>query len=275
MTSQDNDISVEVLVACMNQECSCLYDKMHLQTNAVFANQHDKYSYEEMEINGSKVKIITTAQRGVGKNRNMALLYAESAICIFADEDVIYNEGYEKEIQKAFLQIPKADVIIFNCHSDSERKPRIKRTIRRIRPWNFMGYGTCRIAFRRTSILKKGIFFSLLFGGGTMYSAGEDSLFLKEALGKGLKIYTHPYCIGVVTQETSTWFSGYNEKLFFDKGAWLEAAFPKIKHLLMLYFAFRFRKLSALSISAMIGNMLNGAKAYQKNLSYDEWNMDE
>ena len=66
---------VEVLVACMNQKDDSLYQKMNLQTDAVLANQCDEYSYREfVQEDNSVVKLISTADRGVGKNRNKALL---------------------------------------------------------------------------------------------------------------------------------------------------------------------------------------------------------
>ncbi|MGI6114416.1 MAG: glycosyltransferase [Mahellales bacterium] len=267
--------SLEVLVVTMHQNDLSIYKKMNIQSDVFFANQADCYAYEELGFNGNTARMITTGQRGVGRNRNTALLYAKREICLLADDDVIYDEGYEDAILDAFNDLPQADIIIFNCHSDSDRKPRVRKKIKRVRKWNFMGYGTCRIAIRKSSILKKNIFFSLLFGGGALYSAGEDSLFLKEALDKGLRIYTHPYNIGIVSQETSTWFSGFNEKLFFDKGAWLQAAFPNIKYLLACYFAIRFRRLSSLKPMNMLRLMINGMKAYQNNLSYEEWNANE
>ena len=60
--------------------------------------------------------------------------------------------------------------------------------------------------------------FSLLFGGGAKYSAGEDSLFLKQFMDKGYKVYASPVTIGREREEDSTWFSGYHEKFFYDRG---------------------------------------------------------
>ncbi len=51
-----------------------------------------------------------------------------------------------------------------------------------------------------------------------MYSWGEDTLFLKELIEKGLKLYKSPIRIASVDMSDSTWFKGYNEKYFKDKG---------------------------------------------------------
>ena len=75
-------MKIEVLVATMNQKDSTIYEKMNLKTDAVFANQADRYEYQCFSKQKSKVKMITTSERGVGKNRNTALMYATGDICI-------------------------------------------------------------------------------------------------------------------------------------------------------------------------------------------------
>lgn len=195
---------VEILVATMYQKDLSKYKEMNIQTDAVFANQDDRSEYCEEKIDCNTVKMITTAQHGVGKNRNIALLYASYEICMFADDDLVYVDGYEQGVLVAFNELKDADIIIFNCESDSDRKPKINNIISRVRLWNFTSYGTIRIAIRRESIIKNNINFTLLFGGGSRYGSGEDSLFLRESLKKGLKIYTHPYKIANVKQQSST-----------------------------------------------------------------------
>ena len=61
-------------------------------------------------------------------------------------------------------------------------------------------------------------YYSVLYGGGARYSNGEDSLFLRDCLKAGLRIYSHTICIGEETERQSTWFSGYHEKFFRDRG---------------------------------------------------------
>ena len=76
--------------------------------------------------------------------------------------------------------------------------------------------------------------FNTLFGSGATYSCGEDTLFLKELIEKGLKLYKTPIRIASVDMSDSTWFKGYNEKYFRDKGALIEAAYPRSSYLLAI-----------------------------------------
>lgn len=111
-------------------------------------------------------------------NRNNALMRATGDICIFADDDMEYVDGYADIVRNAFKQIPTADVIVFNLIEPVSTRyviPKIKRVT-----WiKYLRYGTERIAFRVTAVRENGIFFNHCFGGGTAHSHGEDNLFLQ------------------------------------------------------------------------------------------------
>ena len=265
-------MKIETLAVMMNQSGLEKFNSMNIQSDAVFANQCESYGYIEKEINSYKVRMISTATIGVGLNRNMAMNLAEGDICILADDDMAYNDGYVEIVREAFEKTPSADIIIFNIETLGEGAARRQNTkIKRVRNFNFMNYGAARVAFRRDAVLRKNIWFSHLFGGGAMYSSGEDTLFLRESLKKGLKIYTYPKSIGTVDQKISTWFTGYNEKYFFDKGALMEALFPGLRYLLnCLYFPARFAKKTQMSFGEIKKQMMRGSSAFKKGTGYNK-----
>ena len=239
--------NVQVLVACMHQKDDSLYKEMNLQTDAILANQCDEYSYKAYtEPDGSRVELISTADRGVGKNRNKALMNASGKYLMCSDQDMIYVDGYEKIVEDAFAKCPKADLIVFNLeYLNRFTPPRQEGTkFKRVHLWNCMRYGTARVAMRKNAIDKACLSFSPLYGGGARFSSGEDSLFIRDALRKGLKMYYSPAVIAKVKQEESSWFKGYTEKYFVDKGILIANAFPVLKHLLVYYFAYGSRNLS-------------------------------
>jgi glycosyltransferase involved in cell wall biosynthesis len=259
---------MEVLVAAMGQTDFSKFNDMNLQTDVVFANQGNQVGYREQVIAGKKVKMISNVERGVGKNRNTALLYATADICLLSDEDVVYVDGYERKVLDAFRCVPDADILIFNIETERKTKRKTNHHVKRVGIHNFLNYGAVRIAFRREKVIQKNIWFSLLFGGGARYGAGEDSLFLREAIRKGLIIKTYPVKIADVKEEGSTWFTGYNQKYFFDKGAFLAASFPILKYLFALYFTFKFRKSSSLGLLDISRQMVKGIKAFDLGISY-------
>lgn len=74
-----------------------------------------------------------------------------------------------------------------------------------------------------------------------MYSNGEDSLFLRDCLRAGLKIYAVPVCIGEEILRESTWFHGFTEKFFMDRGVLYHYLYGKFAGLFSLRFLLKNR----------------------------------
>lgn len=237
---------LQVLVSTMHQSDDSLIEKMNIRSDAVIVNQTDSFSYKEIIEDENIIKIYSLNERGVGLSRNSAFMRSDADICLFADDDVTYVDDYEKKIIDEFQKHPKSDVIVFNVPStnkDPRQKDYIAKKWKKLTTINCFRHGTFRIAVRRNQILKKNIFFTLLFGGGAKYSAGEDSLFLAECIRKGLKVYESDVIIGNVSHEESTWFKGYTDKYFMDKGAFYACFSKRIPFLWCLQFAVRRKKL--------------------------------
>lgn len=210
---------VQVLASVMNQTMEHIAEQMQLQSDAVIINQCDRLGFEEMQYHGGTVRFYSFPDRGVGKSRNEAILRADGDICLFSDEDIVYEPGYAQAISSEFEKNNDADMILFNITVKKERQTYRITERKRVRWYNCGRYGAVSFAVKRDSLIASGVTFSQLFGGGAKYSNGEDSLFLKEFMDKGYKVYTAPVTIGQeVRKDESSWFAGYNEKFFFDRG---------------------------------------------------------
>lgn len=211
-------IRTETLIVTMNQKDHSLLDKMNIQTDAIVGNQCEYNKVEHFTHNGKNVMWLSFYEKGVGLNRNNILMRSTADFCIFADDDMIFKDGYEKTVTDLFEKYPKVDVLIFNL--DEKVPCRFKNTkFTKITKSNYGKYGAARIAVRRERIHLKGLCFNLLFGGGAKYSSGEDSIFLFDCLNKGLNLLAVPLSIAELTDDRdSSWFTGYNDKFFIDKG---------------------------------------------------------
>ena len=211
-------MKLQLLVAAMHTDACTLIENMKIDSDAIIVSQGDHYAFEELEHNGHKIKYFAMAERGVGLNRNTSLLRANGDICLFADEDIIYEEGYAKAVLDEFEKHPEADMLVFNVQAAPGRETYHIDSFGRVRWFNCGRYPTFSFAARTEKIHKKNITFSLLFGGGAKYCNGEDSLFIAECIKKGLKVYKVPVMIGKENGRESTWFKGYDKKFFFDRG---------------------------------------------------------
>ena len=104
--------------------------------------------------------------------------------------------------------------------------------------YNSLRYGSVHFVFRREALARKNIYLATNFGAGTDIGSGEDSIFILSAIRSGLRVRTNTDLIARVYNDDSTWFEGFDEKYFYDKGALARALFPKLYKLYIKYFLY-------------------------------------
>lgn len=263
---------LQVLISTMYQHDIRVCSKMNINSDAVIINQSDTVKYDRCQYKGFDIDFYTFNDRGLARSRNEALMRASAEIICIADDDVVYTNTYREDILNEFRKHPEADVIIFNVEKlNSDGRPCAKAITKyqKIGKAEYRNYGSVHIAFRREKLMYKNVSFNTMFGTGSVYSCGEDTLFLKELMDKGFRIYKSPIAIAQVEMGDSTWFTGYNEKYFHDKGALIGAAYPRLSHMLVLLQAFRNskRKLGSYRhFRKVYGWYADGLKDYQKRI---------
>lgn len=229
-------MKLEILVAAVGQDVHTLAERMHLESDAIIINQTDHFAYEEYMHEEHKIKCYSFAEKGVGLCRNNALLRASGDILLFSDEDIVYDKGFAQKVLTAFEQHPEADMLLFNMRVGEARATYHTEKFHQVHIWNAGRYPTYSFAIRREVLHASHITFSLLFGGGAKYSNGEDSLFLKDCISYGMKVYAVPIEIGAETERESTWFCGYHEKFFTDRGVLYHFLYGKLAVLMAARF---------------------------------------
>lgn len=265
-------MELQVLVATMDRTDDSLTEKMNLQRPAILANQCGHWRNREYEHEFGTVQLLCSDTKGVGINRNLALLTAQADILLFADDDITYYDPALQGVVEAFRELPQADVIFFGMDmtrgGEVTEKRRCKTGRRHL--FNSMRYGTYRIAIRREAVQRHRLRFSHLFGGGCLYGSGEDTLFIADCFRAGLKVYSHSYVLGQCAKDSSSWFTGYDEKFFYDKGAWCAATFPRSKHLVKWYFGYRLSKKAGIPLQQAMAQMDRGIRGWKDLIPYQE-----
>lgn len=262
----------EILCVTMNQKDFSKIVEMNIHSNVIFANQANHTEFKRFEFDGNEARMIITDTHGVGINRNLALMYAKGDVCLFADDDVTYVNNMENLVVNEFKAHPDADIIVFNLDTDSENRKQIRYdNTKKCPPWQNLPWGCFRIAFRLNSIRRANIWYTTLFGGGCKFPSGEDSMWLTEAKRKGLCFYVSNKVIGKVSFDTSSWFTGFDNKFYYAKGAFCQATHPNSASLRLLYFLWRLNNFPSLTNKEKWIWMNNGRKGYQRMLSYDEF----
>lgn len=264
-------MGLEILLSTMNRNDMSFLDNMNISSDITVVNQADHISIQETIINNNKLTIITNTERGLSNSRNGLLELATQNICIIADDDVEYINGYQEIILNAHKDYPDIDIIVFKMlqPENSNRKKKYPSKNKRIGFLRSMRITSPEITFKRERIIESGVNFNNLFGAGAYYGSGEENIFLKDCLKKGLKILFIPKTILQLKESESTWFSGYNEEYLYNRGAIFFELFNKVAFLAILQFAIRKRSLFGnISIFKIISLMYKGVKDYKNRKMY-------
>lgn len=244
-------------------------DILNVRTDAVVVNQCDRDERIEISADedekGRNVLFLSSSDRGLSKSRNMAIRESAGAeICIFCDNDVVYEDNAKELITGAFARNPEADIIVFFIRRPERQAP-IRETEGELKYSGAMRIFSPEIAFRRESLVKHGLYMNEMFGAGARYGMGEENIFLFEAIGKGMKVLYCPVEIAHLLDTESTWFHGYTDKFFTDRGANYYAMTKRWYWLLILQFAVRKRSLYKDDNRMLhaISVMFAGAKEYR------------
>lgn len=252
-------MKLEVLIATINRKSPDFLNKMGLKTDALAVNQCGINGEETLEFNNSKIRIISSDEVGLSRSRNLAIEKSQGEVCIIADDDVVYDVDYSSVIEKAYEKYPNADIICFKING-TKAFPSRGGKIGYLKSMKML---SCGITFKRESVNSKNIRFNELFGAGSVYTSGEENIWLWNCLDAGLRIYYVPEIIGKVTDERqSTWFKGYDKEFFFSKGAMFGQMSRRFSFWLMLQFAIRKYSLykGNLKFSEVFKSMLDGEK---------------
>ena len=209
-------MKLDILMSCMHQTDDSLVTASRITGSAVVINQCDREERREYTTENGTVRFRSTTQRGLTKSRNMAIAESGADVCLLCDDDEIFVPGYEEKILGAYERLPQADILIFRMvdqpcpFGDAPRRLKFPQT---------MHVASWQISFRREKLLSSGVRFDELLGAGTGNGAEEELKFLLDCQRAGLAIWYAPVEIASVAQTESTWFEGFNEKFFYDRGA--------------------------------------------------------
>lgn len=194
-TTNYNLNQLEILVSTMYRTDLDFVYKMFKNNNiALFnilvVNQTD--SNRLLESSLSNIKVVNSFEKGLSKSRNIAIKEATGAICLIADDDVVYLSNFHIPILAAYNNLPKADVITFKTltfkgksYSDYPKKVvKLNRFIKKVL--------SIELSFKRKTLINNTLSFNENFGIGSVFEDSENYIFLNECRSKFLNMYVVP-----------------------------------------------------------------------------------
>ena len=266
----------EVLISAMHQKDFSIAYKTKINSDLLIINQCDEEKYDEIQVGEHTWRMISTRERGSHFSRQMALDNARGEICLFCDDDEEFVDGYSSIVLQAYKDLPKASAIVFNVNRINYKMKKTYYKIKKIRKApKYRAYATSMLSIKLKDIKDKNIRMSEIFGSGSVWGGGEDSLFEADIHKSGLKLYEHPATIATIDYGNgSNWFTGYDKKYFYNLGAFSEYKYKKnfiIKYLRMIYTCYKLRREKDLSPFEKIKWMRLGMKGIKNNVTYKEY----
>lgn len=212
-------MTLQVLISCMHQTDHSIVAKSNIQSDVIVVNQCDKNQIEEYSFKNkigeeSRVKFISTTERGLSRSRNMAIKNATADICLICDDDEVLDDDYATKILKAFKE-NSADVLAFQIADIGKHYPANKSKVGYI---GALKLASVQLAFRRRGVIENNIKFDETIGSGVSKSGGEENIFLYDCLKRSLIIFYVPIKIGRLLKGESQWFHGFTPECFYDHG---------------------------------------------------------
>ena len=230
------------------------------------------FSNPVLVINQSKKKIdfaqkffriIDTDQTGLSNSRNLAINNSKGAICLLADDDVIYTSDFIQIIINTFNENKNADLITFQAINDLGKSfkdyPRIKKHNKR----SISTINSFLIAFRRESIQMNNIKFDSRFGLGSTFETGDEYIFLRNALDKNLNII---HCPKVILSHKSL-SSGQDvgkDKIIFARAAIFYKYYGFISYIKLFHHILLLLKINAINFGEFFSKYKVGLKGIRK-----------
>tara|TARA_B100000524_G_scaffold210039_1_gene109841 strand:- start:313 stop:1140 length:828 start_codon:yes stop_codon:yes gene_type:complete len=149
---------------------------------------------EDLISGYDNVRVINFPEKGLAKSRNLAIQNAIGSVCLFADDDIVYEKDFKEKIMSSHMTRPGSDIITFKMRdfngNDFRDYPKHKLHDKK----SLATANSVVISFKKKAI-QNHVFFDTLFGLGSEFSTGDEYVFLRDALDKKKIITFEPIVI--------------------------------------------------------------------------------
>lgn len=265
----DKDHPLQVLVPTMHNDTEkdiwSLLDFLHIESDALVANQGDVDGRYVFEYKGKKIDVINTKTRGVSVNRNILLNNLTASIGLYTDDDCELMPNYEKTVIDFFVR-NRIEAAYFNGLILGKRKISRKRTCFVVSFNDVSHAGGPGIAISKEAIAKHHLSFNEKMGTPNKVYNGEDSYFMFKLVQKHVKLYRSGKVVFNITEgdEASSYFKGYDEQYFTSRGAVNKLVHPHTYKIFKIYYSYRLKGKTGQNPGRIRSLMSQGEKYVQK-----------
>lgn len=265
----DKEHPLQVLIPTMHKDTEekirALLDFLHVESDALIANQGDIESRYVIEYKGKTITVINTKTKGVSINRNFLLNNLSASIGLYTDDDCELMPGYEKTVIDFFVR-NRIEAAYFNGLIQGKRKISPKKTCYVVSFYDVSHAGGPGIAVSKDAIAKHQLIFNEKLGTPNKVYNGEDSFFMFELVKKRVKLFRSGKVVFNITtgNEVSSYFKGYDQQYFTSRGAVNKLVHPYTFKLFKFYYSYRLKSKTGQKPSLIRMWMSQGEKYVRK-----------
>ena len=260
---------IEILIATMNQTNFDFLETMFLfsdfnKFNILIVNQTTENKV--LHSNNERIKVLNVFEKGLSKSRNLALENATKKLVIFTDDDVVFQQKFDKKIIKAFNSNSEHDGFRFqylNGQGNLAKKyPRIFQS--KLTNFEILNTSSVELVFERESLKDTNLQFDENFGLGAKFFMGEEAIFVSDGIKKGLKIGFIPEKL-LSHSQPSTGHKTLISEVYYVQSAVFYRIFGKMQLfwiVLKLFFDLKQSKISFSEVGHLFKQAQKGKEAY-------------
>lgn len=220
------------------------------------------------ELSGrNDVDVYQLNSRGISVNRNNAMRMSLADLCLISDDDLRYTPEQLHAVIDTFRNNPDVEIAAFR-YSGGAGKWYSEREFDLSKPVRGFYVTAFEIAFRRENVVGK-VTFNELFGPGDhLLQAGEENIFLHQALCRGLKGRYFP--ITITRHEGFTTGSrALAPGVLMANGAYFAIVYPFSGILRLPLFAWRNYRRGLVKPFPAMRHLLKGYIYGKRNFNHD------
>lgn len=182
-------------------------------------------------ISGNNIEVIGRYETGLSRSRNVLLdaaIKSNVDYLIISDDDVRYDSEGLKKLFKKLINCGCHYQLQSKCPDGRLRKEYKKKPYKLGRK-NIFGVSSIELCLNIPAINKDGLFFDEKFGLGAKYPAGEEPIFLSDALDKGHEIEFLPLTVTIHPEVSSGLLLFSDERMIHARGALFRRCFGFFK----------------------------------------------
>ena len=220
-----------------------LLEQLKVTTDAVVINQCGHEAIQKLNFHGNNILWIDSATRGLSVSRNLALKHSTGEFLLLVDDDEVLSHDLEKKLSRWFDEKPDKDILAFQVNGIERKFKSYAPDAHDISRFGSMKLSSVELALRGEAVRRAGISFNESFGSGAKYKMGEENIFLFTCFREKLSAAYVPEVIAGLHMDKSSWFTGFNEKYFTDRGATYYEMFGSMAGPMVLQFLIRKKEL--------------------------------